>query len=623
MKEYALSGSGLTYGSVCSGIESASVAWEPIGWRAIWLAEIEPFPSSVLKHRYPDVPNLGDMTKIADRILSGEIEAPDVLVGGTPCQAFSVAGMRAGLEDDRGQLTLRFMELANAIDKVRIAAGKRPCIIVWENVPGVLSDKTNAFGCLLGGLAGEDDQLVPSGSKWSNAGAVYGPQRAIAWRILDAQYFRVAQRRRRVFVVASAGDGFDPAEILFERDGVRRDSAPSRELGKGFTVDVVPCLTGGGWGISRTGENRGQDPVVGCWWDGGQVSQTLDAVLCKRQCMPEKNRFPAVLVPLSCEPRYFMRENKTGGKPSETAQLSATNAATAGDAAPCVAYGFQPRIARNGRGDMGDVVCALTSEAGNTGKGDAAPCVAIVGEPHPIQNALRGKSQNGVGVGDVSDPMYTLDIASQHGIAYAIQAGATRVNPASGPDGVGVQPDISYTIEARAEVQAVAFSCKDHGGDALTDIAPTLRAMASRQSNPNAGGQLAVCVSGDVAHTLKAEGFDASEDGTGRGQPVVAFAQNTRDEVREMPYAGALSAQPGAKQTTYLRQAMAVRRITPRECERLQGFPDDWTLVPHRGKPAADGPRYKALGNAMAVPCMRWIGLRIRAYLNNTLRAPD
>jgi len=253
----------LTFGSVCSGIEAASVAWETLGWRAVWLAEIESFPSSVLAHRYPHVPNLGDMTAIAARVLKGEVAAPDVLVGGTPCQAFSVAGLRAGLDDERGQLTLRFMELANAIDTVRIAAGKSACIIVWENVPGVLSDKTNAFGCFLAGLAGEDDELRPAGKKWTNAGAVYGPERAIAWRILDAQYFGVAQRRRRVFLVASARDGFDPCEILFEREGVRRDTAPRREPGESFTYDVAPCLTSGGRGVARTGETRGQDPVVG------------------------------------------------------------------------------------------------------------------------------------------------------------------------------------------------------------------------------------------------------------------------------------------------------------------------------------------------------------------------
>ena len=223
----------ITFGSVCSGIEAASVAWHPLGWRAAWLAEIEPFPSSVLRHHYPEVPNLGDMTTLPARIRSGEVEAPDLFCGGTPCQAFSVAGLRRSLEDARGNLSLTFCEIANAIDDVRSAGGKPTSIIFWENVPGVLSTADNAFGCFLAGLAGEDDPLVPPGGKWTDAGVVYGPQRTVAWRILDAQYFGLAQRRRRVFVVASARDGFDPSKVLFEYEGVRRDSAPSREAGEG------------------------------------------------------------------------------------------------------------------------------------------------------------------------------------------------------------------------------------------------------------------------------------------------------------------------------------------------------------------------------------------------------
>ena len=214
----------MIFGSVCSGIEAASVAWHPLGWKAAWLAEIEPFPSAVLAHHYPDTPNLGDMTKISARVLTGDVVAPDVLVGGTPCQAFSVAGLREGLNDGRGQLTIKYMELANAIDFIRQRRGEEPAVIVWENVPGVLSDKTNAFGCFLAGLAGESVELKPAGGKWSNAGCVFGPQRTVAWRVLDAQYFGVAQRRRRVFVVASARKGFDPATVLFEWDGVRRDT---------------------------------------------------------------------------------------------------------------------------------------------------------------------------------------------------------------------------------------------------------------------------------------------------------------------------------------------------------------------------------------------------------------
>lgn len=225
----------ITYGSVCSGIEAATQAWHPLGMRAAWFAEIEPFPSAVLAHHYPDVPNHGDMTKLAALVLAGKIPAPDVLVGGTPCQAFSVAGMREGLTDPRGALTIKYVELADAVDYVRAGQRKPASVIVWENVPGVLSDKGNAFGCFLGALAGEDCELQPPGKKWQDAGCVYGPKRTIAWRVLDAQYFGLAQRRRRVFVVASSRDGFDPTEVLFERESVRRDTAPCRGQGQDVT----------------------------------------------------------------------------------------------------------------------------------------------------------------------------------------------------------------------------------------------------------------------------------------------------------------------------------------------------------------------------------------------------
>ncbi|EPS0743949.1 Dam family site-specific DNA-(adenine-N6)-methyltransferase [Escherichia coli] len=240
----------LRYGSVCSGIEAASIAWEPLGMRPAWFAEIEPFPSAVLAHRWPHVANLGDMTKLAQKVQAGEIEAPDVLVGGTPCQAFSIAGLRGGLDDERGALTLKYVELANAIDDKRSESFLKPTVIVWENVPGVLSSADNAFGCFLAGLAGEDAPFEPGdrpesrksntfwrwdvktgchAPKWPQCGCIYGPQRKVAWRILDAQYFGVAQRRRRVFVVASARTDLDPATVLFEFEGVRRNIAPSRK----------------------------------------------------------------------------------------------------------------------------------------------------------------------------------------------------------------------------------------------------------------------------------------------------------------------------------------------------------------------------------------------------------
>ncbi|MBA7853543.1 DNA cytosine methyltransferase [Enterobacter sp. RHBSTW-00901] len=232
----------IRYGSVCSGIEAASVAWHCLGWQPAWFAEIEKFPSAVLAYRWPDITNLGDMTKLAPAIRAGKIEAPDVLAGGTPCQAFSVAGLRNGLADERGQLTLAFVELVNAIDEKRREQGKSPVIVVWENVPGVFSSKDNAFGCFLAGLAGESCALESPGKRWANAGYVLGPERVIAWRVLDAQFFGVAQRRRRVFVVASARTDIDPAKILFECDGLRRVNPPTRK------TPVPVCLTARGAG---------------------------------------------------------------------------------------------------------------------------------------------------------------------------------------------------------------------------------------------------------------------------------------------------------------------------------------------------------------------------------------
>lgn len=493
----------IRYGSVCSGIEAATAAWHKLGWEPAWFAEIDKAPSLVLAYRHPNVPNYGDMTLLARRVLAGEIEAPDVLVGGTPCQAYSLAGLRAGLNDKRGQLTLRYMELANAIDYVRARLGKPPCVIVWENVPGVLSDKTNAFGCFLAGLAGEDVELQPPGRRWTNAGAVYGPQRAAAWRTLDAQYFGLAQRRRRVFVVSSAREGFDPATILFEFDGGRRDTAPSRQPGQDAAAGTLRSSDGGlDLDQARVGHLQ---PVAGT----------------------------------------ILANGKAAG--------SATQQDAESGLLVVVAFG------------------------GNNTSGE-------------IQVAPGLNCNGGSRSGD-------------------FEAGALLVQP-------------------------IAFSCKDHGADATTDLAPTMRAMGHAGSHANAGGQLAVCVTGDITHTLKAEGFDASEDGTGRGQPIVAHA--IAGALCANTYSGGMGGRVDMAMQGYAQPTgMAVRRLMPIECERLQGFPDGHTLVPTgkikparakalqaKGEPAlcidgqwwkmmADGPRYKCLGNSMAVPVMYWIGNKI------------
>lgn len=417
----------MKYGSVCSGIEAASKAWEPLGWKPAWFSEIEPFPSAVLAHHWPEVTNLGDMTKIADAVRAGEVEAPDVLVGGTPCQAFSIAGLREGLSDDRGQLTLSYVELANAIDAKRRERGEPQAIIVWENVPGVLSSKDNAFGCFLAGLAGESSELQPAGGKWTHAGCVSGPERVIAWRVLDAQFFGVAQRRRRVFVVASARRGFDPAAVLFELDSVRRDSAPRRE-----TQKAVAALTARGVGTCGADDNQAQAGHL-IAFGGGNTAGHIDV------------------------------------------------------ATACTAHGIRldfdtETFAVHGTQDP-DTNRELAHTLGrNNGQENA-----IVTEPFTL--AIRGRSEGS-------------------------------------------------TVEVRNDGTANAL---------LT---------------PNGGR-------------------------AGMGVGAIGWG-------------------------------MQVRRLTPIECERLQGFPDNHTLIGWRGKDAdecPDGPRYKAIGNSMAVPVMRWIGERIAAAL--------
>lgn len=222
-----------TYGSICSGIEAVSVAWKGLG-KPLWFSEIEPFPCAVLTYHYPNIPNLGDMTSLPQKIINREIPAPDVLVGGTPCQAFSVAGLRNSLDDERGNLTLTLIHILEAIDYVRFQDDKPPCILLWENVPGVLSTKDNAFGHLLAGLVQEREPLQPTGAKWSNAGYVHS-SRTIAWRILDAQYFGLAQRRKRVFLVASARER-SVAQILFERKSLCGDIETGESAEKNITA---------------------------------------------------------------------------------------------------------------------------------------------------------------------------------------------------------------------------------------------------------------------------------------------------------------------------------------------------------------------------------------------------
>ena len=227
----------LTFGSVCSGIEASQLAFSPFGFKQLWSSEIAEFPSKVLEHHFPDIPNVGDMIKIPKLILNKEIDAPDLFCGGTPCQAFSLAGWKNGLADERGQLTMTFIEIANAIDKVRLESDKEKSIILWENVEGVLNDKTNAFGNFIAGLAGFENEIKVS--KWSKSGYLEGKERNVAWRVIDAKYYGLPHQRKRLYVLAGGKD-FRPDQVLFEFDN--KDIVKELKLKAKSTAQTTPTL---------------------------------------------------------------------------------------------------------------------------------------------------------------------------------------------------------------------------------------------------------------------------------------------------------------------------------------------------------------------------------------------
>jgi DNA (cytosine-5)-methyltransferase 1 len=298
----------MNYGEVCAGLAASTVAWHSLGWEPAWFSEIEPFPCKVLKYRYPHVPNLGDMLLLRNNKTFNNV-AIDLLVGGTPCQSFSVAGLRGGLADDRGNLALEFCRL---LIKKR-DEGKPIRWFVWENVPGALSSFSNEEGNPdLEGTGYENGRNI---TETADFAAILTAFRecgyCCAWRVLDAQFFGVPQRRRRVFVVGYFGNDWrPPATVLFEPESLCRDIAPGRKKGKEVAGTLRARVKGGGFGTDP------QD-LVPCWWDGGQVSQTLDRVLSKGQTMPEKNRFPAVIAyPYNQITGKENRSNPQEGDPS-------------------------------------------------------------------------------------------------------------------------------------------------------------------------------------------------------------------------------------------------------------------------------------------------------------------
>lgn len=311
----------LRYGSVCSGIEAVSVAWQGMGFEPAWFSEIEPFPCAVLAHHYPSVPNYGDMTTLPERILSGEIEAPDILVGGTPCQAFSIAGLRNSLNDERGNLTLVFVRILNAINTIRRRFGLPDAVVLWENVPGVLSTRDNAFGCFLAALLGETRELVPTGSRWTGAGIVRSDECEIAWRILDAKYFGVPQRRRRVFLVAGSRNR-RVAQILFEQPSESGNLKQGRKKGKESATFIESSFgayieSDVGGTVKRTGGvlSGGSETLlvskIGATLSTGFGGRGVDSdQICNGNCVIN---YPKVrkLTPVECERLQGFPDNYT------------------------------------------------------------------------------------------------------------------------------------------------------------------------------------------------------------------------------------------------------------------------------------------------------------------------
>ena len=517
----------MRYASVCDGIGAAHVAWQPLGWECAWTSEIEPFPAAVVDHHWK-LKNLGDMTKLTEEMLN-ECGPISLLCGGTPCQSFSVAGLRKGLEDPRGNLALRFVQLVGVM---------RPEWVVWENVPGVLSSgEGRDFGAFLGALA----ELG------------YG----FAYRILDAQWFGVAQRRRRVFVVANARDWRRAAAVLFEHESLFGNPPTRGETRQRVTGPIAGCSNGGGAnGPGRTADDA--ESLVPVLRGGDQANS--------EHCIGHAGT-------LNCD------KGQQGGivtTPIAFKENMSVPDATVGLCPTLQAENFHAvAFAQNQREevrDLGDCSTALNLQGTHQQTFVATP----------FTKAKRAKSETDDESwvpGDVAPTQSCFDSGDVRATTVvAIQERASCENPDAGPRGVGVNADgISYTLEARQVPQAVAFAQNQLG-----EVRTNSEVMGTVNTNQNASG---------------------------RNTPMVAYgADDTAGTIRSNTRN---NSDPRTEAAMHVMHGMAVRRLTPKECERLQGFPDGYTDVTYRNKQAADGPRYKALGNSMAVPVMAWIGRRI------------
>jgi DNA (cytosine-5)-methyltransferase 1 len=465
-----------------------------MGWQAAGFSEIEKFPSEVLAHHYPTVTNFGDMTKYKEWNLNDPI---GLLVGGTPCQSFSVAGLRKGLDDPRGNLALTYLGILDHF---------RPKWCVWENVPGVLSSGGGRdFGAFLGAL-GE---------------LGYG----FAYRVLDAQNFGVAQRRRRVFVVGCLGDWRAAAEVLFESDCLRGDIKKSRKEGQDPAAFTTSSFGNYGEGVGTIRATGG---------DLGGGSETLyvpDTARCLTRGVAQKNDYET--------DTFVTKVYENHAQDSRVKEV---------DVSPTVAAKW------------------------GTGGGNV---------PIAIQGNLIGRDKGGpqgVGVSE-GETMYTLTKADVHGVAFGWQNSASQSMSVD---------TITPTLD-KSKTPAVAYSFD------------SLASNSMKSSNPISGcRQVELSKTIDTTYPCPSK----NQGGIGIMQPISFDSYN--QSVSNLTHT--LRVGRGADELPMTISQMAVRRLTPVECERLQGFPDNYTNIKDK---CPDGPRYKAMGNSMAVPVMRWIGERI------------
>lgn len=545
---------GFRYVSIFSGVEAATLAWEPLGWEPVAFSEIEPFPCAVLAERWPDVPNLGDITKIDWK---EEIDgAIDLVVGGSPCQSFSVAGKREGLKGASGLM----------FEYIRCVQELRPRWFLWENVPGALtSEDGGAFGQLLS----EMDELGY----------------CLAWRVLDAQFFGVAQRRRRLFLVGHLG-AESPAEVLFEPDCLSGNPQSSREKRKELA--------------RRAGRSAA---CAGFKYSAAPRANTIGYAEEQANTLTADWHAPAVL-PLSGTGQHYMAMSQYG---TEVAGCLTAR----GDSSPCADRG-QNIVCMTGT----QAHCHISDEiagclTAHMGKDDAPVVVDGTNiQTYVCETAHSGS--NGLGVG-MSDVFPTLDTSS----GPAVWA---RENSVLSPFGfaqnvrneVRIVGDgtISGALAANPGMKQTTFVCT--GG-----TYPINEQVATRDKKLGRGTALGIGADGDSAFALMANHPHMVAAGSG-SEPIAMGDLNAHTaicrNVCPTLKCGGDGAMVASETADKIMEAnpMLVRRLTPLECERLQGFPDGHTLIGWQARRGiADGPRYKAIGNSMAVPVMKWIGTRI------------